>query len=90
MIPILYSFRRCPYAMRARMALYYSGIAVEVREILLRKMPPNLVNISPKATVPVLVLPGDTVIDESWDIVKWAIIQHDPDNWSGEESSFNS
>lgn len=70
--------------MRARMALYYAGIAVEIREVLLRDMPPGLISRSAKATVPVLILVDNTVIDESWDIVKWALGQHDPDNWSGQ------
>jgi UPF0176 protein len=79
--PILYSFRRCPYAMRARMALVYSGIRVELREIVLRDKPEELLSISPKATVPVLQLPDGHVIDESLDIIDWALRQNDPDNW---------
>ena len=72
-IPILYSFRRCPYAMRARLALYYSKINYEHREILLKNRPNNLYEISPKGTVPVLDLLNGGVIDESFDIMKWAI-----------------
>jgi glutathione S-transferase len=79
--PVLYSFRRCPYAMRARMALRYSGISVELREVLLREMPPELLACSPKGTVPVLVLPDGRVIEESRDIMAWALAQHDPDHW---------
>lgn len=71
-VPILYSFRRCPYAMRARMALKQCNIVVELREILLRDKPQDMLNHSPKGTVPVLILPAGEVIDESWDIVKWA------------------
>jgi glutathione S-transferase len=79
--PILYSFRRCPYAMRARMAIAVSGISVELREIVLRDKPPEMLAISPKGTVPVLHLAGGDVIDESLDIMRWALGQNDPDNW---------
>ena len=84
MHPLLYSFRRCPYAIRARLAIRYSGVAVELREVALRDMPASLLQASPKATVPVLVLPDARVINESWDIVHWALHQHDPDGWMGE------
>jgi len=79
--PILYSYRRCPYAMRARMALKYAGIEVEIREISLRDKPKHMVAISPKATVPVLVLADAAVIDESLDIMYWALDQHDVSGW---------
>jgi len=79
--PILYSFRRCPYAMRARMAIHYSGVKVELREILLRDKPADMLRHSPKATVPVLVLPGGAVIDESLDVMRWALAHNDPDKW---------
>ncbi|MBL1320631.1 MAG: glutathione S-transferase [Methylophaga sp.] len=78
---ILYSFRRCPYAMRARMAIAVSGIQVELREVVLRDKPQALLDISPKATVPVLLTNDQTVIDESLDIMHWALKQSDPDNW---------
>ena len=55
-LPVLYSYRRCPYAMRARMALKYAGVEVEIREISLRDKPKQMIALSPKATVPVLVL----------------------------------
>ncbi len=77
---ILYSFRRCPYAMRARLALASAGIEVELREILLRDKAPELLAASPKATVPVLVL-GDEVIEESYDIMLWALEKSDPEGW---------
>lgn len=80
-LPILYSFRRCPYAMRARMALWVAGIAVELREVKLAAKPPELIAASPKATVPVLVLPDGTVIDESLAIMRWALAQSDPEAW---------
>lgn len=80
-IPILYSFRRCPYAMRARMALLTSGTAYEHREVLLRDKPAAMLAASPKGTVPVLVLVDGTVIDESIDIMRWALAQDDPEQW---------
>ncbi len=76
--PILYSFRRCPYAMRARLAIAACGPEVELREIVLRDKAPEFVAASPKATVPVLVLPDGTVIDESLDIMIWATGRNDP------------
>ncbi|QXE09757.1 MULTISPECIES: glutathione S-transferase [Pseudomonas] len=76
----LYSFRRCPYAMRARMALRYSGVAVEIVEVSLKAKPAAMLAISPKGTVPVLDADGQ-VIDESLEIMRWALAQHDPDDW---------
>ena len=80
-LPILYSFRRCPYAMRARMAIAASGVTVSLREVLLRDKPPELLAASSKATVPVLVLPDGEVIDESLDIMRWALKANDPQGW---------
>ena len=80
MSAVLYSYRRCPYAMRARMALSYSQIPVEIREISLRVKPTSLLSISPKGTVPVFHQ-GNLVIEQSLEIMKWAIAQHDPDAW---------
>lgn len=77
---ILYSFRRCPYAMRARLALASTGVEVELREVLLRDKAPELLAASPKATVPALVLDGQ-IIDESYDIMLWALSQNDPESW---------
>ncbi len=82
-LPVLYSFRRCPYAIRARMALWAAGIAVELREVKLAAKPPELIAASPKATVPVLVLADGTVIDESLAIMRWALAQNDPEGWLG-------
>ena len=79
--PILYSFRRCPYVMRARMALWVAGITVTLREVKLAAKPPQLAEASPKATVPVLVLEGGTVVDESLAIMRWALGQSDPEQW---------
>lgn len=80
-LPILYSFRRCPYAMRARLALEYSGIVREHREILLKDKPQSMLEASPKGTVPVLILDDGKVIDESLDVVMWALRKNDPDGW---------
>ncbi len=76
--PILYSFRRCPYAMRARLALVSSGVTCELREIVLRDKAAALLEASPKGTVPVL-LNGDQVIEESLEIMGWALAQNDPE-----------
>ncbi len=78
---ILYSFRRCPYAMRARMALVYAKIVVELREIELRNKPKALLVISPKGTVPVLQLDDGRVLEESLDIMLWAMEESDPGHW---------
>lgn len=80
-VPLLYSFRRCPYAMRARMALRYSGLPLEIHEVSLKAKPEEMLRLSPKGTVPVLVLPNGTVIDESLDIMRWALTENDPDDW---------
>lgn len=80
-LPILYSFRRCPYAIRARIALACAGMNVELREVLLRDKPQAMLEASPKGTVPVLVLPDSTVIDESIDVMRWALTQSDPQHW---------
>ncbi len=81
MQPILYSFRRCPYAIRARYTLAYSMIQWEHREILLRDKPQSMLDISPKGTVPVLELPEKKIIEESYEIMQWACKQNDPNNW---------
>lgn len=80
-LPIVYSFRRCPYAMRARLGMHAARIRYEVREVVLREKPAHMLEISPKGTVPVLWLPDGQVIDESYDVMKWALAQHDPDQW---------
>lgn len=77
---ILYSFRRCPYAIRARFALKYAGISCLLREVDLKNKPGEMIKISPKATVPVLVV-KDKVLEESLDIVRWALDCNDPDNY---------
>ena len=80
-LPILYSFRRCPYAMRARLAINVSGIKVELREILLRDKPPQMLEVSPKGTVPVLIELTGNVLEESLDIMDWALAKNDPQSW---------
>ena len=82
---ILYSYRRCPYAMRARMALKYAGIEVEHREIELRNKPQSMLLASPKGTVPVLCV-DNLVLDQSLDIMHWAISQSDPEGWGSVDS----
>lgn len=74
----LYSFRRCPYAMRARLGLLFAKLPVELREITLKNKPTQMLAISPKGTVPVLQLMDDTVIEESFEIMMWALEQNDP------------
>jgi len=78
---VLYSFRRCPYAMRARLALHVSGLTYEHREIALKAKPAQMLMASPKGTVPVLCLPTGEVLEQSVDIMRWALQQHDPEGW---------
>lgn len=80
-LPVLYTFRRCPYAMRARMAIYVARIPVQQVEVSLKNKPQSLIDCSPKATVPVIVTSSGEIIDESRDIMLWALRQADPDNW---------
>jgi glutathione S-transferase len=74
--PLLYTYRRCPYAMRARMALLQAGVAFDAHEIVLRDKPAEMLAISPKGTVPVLLLPDCTVIEESLGVMRWALETH--------------
>lgn len=80
MTPVLYSFRRCPYAIRARLAVAMAGIPVELREVLLRDKAPEFLATSVSGTVPCLKS-ADAVIDESLDIMHWALVQNDPAGW---------
>jgi glutathione S-transferase len=89
-VPILYSFRRCPYAIRARLALQLAGLRpgldLELREVALRAKPPELLQASAKGTVPVLLIPansaqGSSVLDQSLTIMAWALERHDPGDW---------
>ena len=84
-LPVLYSLRNCPYAMRARLAIYKSKQAVELRDVVLKDKPPEMIAASPKATVPILVLSSSKesfskIIDESLDIMLWALGKSDPNN----------
>ena len=89
MLPILYSFRRCPYAMRARWALLEAGLLVQWREIALKAKPAEMLAVSPKGTVPVLVLPNGEVIEESRAVMHWALTQADPREllWSSDSDT---
>lgn len=80
-VPLLYSFRRCPYAIRARLALLASDTACIIREVKLSAKPADMLAASAKATVPVLVLPDGGVIDESLEIMRWALSRADPAGW---------
>ena len=79
--PILYTFRRCPYAMRARFAIRSSKIIVEIREIKLQEKPFEFLKLSPKGTVPVLITNSGEVLEESLDIIYWALNKNDPHKW---------
>lgn len=78
---ILYTFRRCPYAMRARMAIHAAGVKVQSIEVSLKNKPQSLLDCSPKGTVPVVITAAGRVIEQSRDIMQWALDQADPDNW---------
>lgn len=79
-LPILYSLRNCPYAMRARIAIFKSKQTVILRDLVLSDKPKELIAASPKATVPVLVLPNSIVLEESVDVMLWALNETDPDD----------
>jgi glutathione S-transferase len=79
--PVLYSFRRCPYAMRARLALLVSDTACHIREVKLSRKPAELIAASPKGTVPVLVHADGGVIEESLEIMRWSLERNDPEGW---------
>lgn len=79
--PVLYSFRRCPYAMRARLALVAGGTRCELREVKLSAKPAAMLEASPKGTVPVLVQPDGEVIDQSIDIMRRTLARRDPEGW---------
>lgn len=80
-LPLLYSYRRCPYAMRARLALLQAKVPFEVHEISLRDKPAELLRLSPKGTVPVMHLPDGRVLEESWDIMRWTWAADDTAGW---------
>ncbi|QDK34794.1 glutathione S-transferase [Sphingomonas sp. IC081] len=85
--PILYSFRRCPYAMRARLALLVSSMRCQLREVRLSAKPEAMLTASPKGTVPVLVLPDGTVAEQSLDIMHLALARRDPEGWLAREDA---
>lgn len=80
-LPVLYSFIRCPYAMRARMAIAKSGVSCEMREVDLKDKPQAMLDVSPKGTVPVVLLPDGRVLEQSLDIMRWALEINDPEGW---------
>lgn len=80
-VPVLYSFRRCPFAIRARLAIHASRQTVELREVILRNKPEAMLLASPKGTVPILLLSEGRVVDESLDIMTWSLKQADPEGW---------
>lgn len=84
--PILYSFRRCPYAMRARMAIAASGVECRFREVVLRDKPTEMLDASPKGTVPVIVQDDGAVLEESLDVMAWALDKNDAENWLSPET----
>ena len=79
--PLLYTYRRCPYAMRARMALLVAGIDFDAHEVSLRDKPSDMLALSPKGSVPVMLLPGGQVLEQSWDIMHWALTQQGASDW---------
>lgn len=89
-LPILYSLQRCPYAMRARLGLLLAKQPVMLRDVVMKNIPAELLAISPKGTVPVLLLNDSSVIEESIDIMLWALQQNDPNNllFSGQPTAF--
>lgn len=88
-LPILYSLRNCPYAMRARIAIFKAKQTVILRDLVLSNKPKELVTVSPKATVPVLVLTNGTVLEESLDVMLWALNKTDPDDLLQSENEYS-
>ena len=84
-LPVLYSFRRCPYAMRARLAIQAAGLECRLREVVLRDKPQEMLEVSPKGTVPVLILEDGRVVDESLDVMLHALEGNDPEGWLNPE-----
>ena len=84
-LPVLYTFRRCPYAIRARLAIYTSRYKCQLREVILRDKPAAMIEVSSKATVPVLIDPSNTIIDQSLDIMLHVLKTHDPMSWLANE-----
>ena len=89
MLPVLYSFRRCLHAIRVRMTLMCASITVDLRQVFLAEKPEGMVKLSSKGTVPVLHL-ADQILDESIDVMRWALQQSDPNYWLREGLQFLS
>ena len=89
MKPLLYSFRRCPFAIRARLAISVSGVEVETQEVSLRAKPREMLECSPKGTVPVLKFADGRVLEQSLDIMYWALAQNDPQHWLVDDETVN-
>ena len=87
--PIFYSFRRCPYAIRARIAIKLCEQVCQLREINLNSKPDEFLILSPKATVPVLQFPDGSIIEESLEIINWAISINDPLQLKSKNQSVN-
>lgn len=81
MKPLLFSFRRCPFAIRARLAIKVSGVEVDTHEVSLRAKPKEMLECSPKGTVPVLKFADGRVLEQSLDIMQWALSLNDPEHW---------
>ena len=81
MKPLLYTFRRCPFAIRARLAIKVSGVEVDTHEVSLRAKPKEMLECSPKGTVPVLKFADGSVLEQSLDIMQWALSLNDPEHW---------
>lgn len=88
-MPILYSFRRCPFAIRARMAIYVADVTVELREVNLSNKPPDMLTLSSRGTVPLLQLSKREIIEESLEIMIWALRKHDPSGWLDDYNGFS-
>lgn len=90
MKPLLYTFRRCPFAIRARLAIKVSGVAVDMREVSLRAKPKEMLECSPKGTVPVLKLTDGSVLEQSLDIMHWALAINDLECWLDDDLSVSA
>ena len=90
MKPLLYTFRRCPFAIRARLAIKVSGAAVDTHEVSLRAKPKEMLECSPKGTVPVLKFADGSVLEQSLDIMQWALAQNDPEHWLNDDQAVSA
>jgi len=90
MKPLLYSFRRCPFAIRARLAIRVSGVDVDTQEVSLRAKPKEMLECSPKGTVPVLKFADGRVLEQSLDIMHWALKQNDPEHWLDDDQTITA